>query len=207
MKLYSTTGAPNPDRVTFFLKEKGALDKVEIVEFNLMKGEHRNEAYKAVNPVQRVPSLQLDDGTVLAESRAICTYLESVFPEPNLMGTTPLERAQIEMWDRRVELMLMMGIAGWFRHGHKAAAALEPVQCKEWSELSGAATKKAADYFDKVLKETEYVAGDRFTNADITLFICMNFALYMREKLWEGREGLSRWYQAMQSHPMAVREG
>ncbi len=203
MKLYSSKGAPNPDRVTFFLKEKGKLDAVEIVEFNLIKGEHRSADYKAINPTTRVPALELDDGTVLGESRAICTYLESVFPEPNLMGKDGLERAQIEMWDRRVELMLMSSIAGWFRHGHPAAAALEPVQCKEWSELSGQATEKAANYFDRVLGETEYVAGDRFTNADITLFICMGFAQYMRFKAWEGRENLARWMELMKTRPMA----
>jgi Glutathione S-transferase len=203
MKLYSSKGAPNPDRVTFFLKEKGKLDAVEIIEFNLMKGEHRSAEYKAKNATMRVPSLELDDGTVLGESRAICTYLESVFPETNLLGRDGLERAQIEMWDRRVELMLMVPIAGWFRHGHPAATALEPVQCKEWSDMSGEATKKAADYFDKVLGQTPYVAGDRFTNADITLFICMGFAQYMRFKAWEGRENLSRWMDEMKTRPMA----
>ncbi len=203
MKLYTTTGAPNPDRVTFFLKEKGKLDAVEQIELALMEGEHRKPEYRAKNPVGRVPALELDDGTVLAESRAICTYLESVFPDPNLMGATPLETAQIEMWDRRVELMLMSSIAGWFRHGSPAAAALEPVQCKEWSEMSHEATLKTSDYFDRVLGETEFVAGDRFTNADITLFVCMNFGRYMRFKAWEGRENLTRWMDAMQSRPMA----
>ncbi|MAP93480.1 MAG: glutathione S-transferase [Ponticaulis sp.] len=202
MKLYSAKGAPNPDRVTFFLKEKGALDQVEIIELALMEGEHKKPDYRAVNELARIPSLELDDGTVLGESRAICTYLESVFPEPNLLGATPLERAQIEMWDRRVELMLMMSIAGWFRHGHPRAVALEPVQCKEWSELSAGATQKAADYFDKVLGLTEYVAGDRFTNSDIQLFISLNFARYMQAKLWEGRENLTRWYELMLTRPM-----
>lgn len=203
MKLYSTKGAPNPDRVTFFLKEKGKLDAVEIIELNLMKGEHRTDNYKSKNAAMRVPALELDDGTVLAESRAICTYLESVFPETNLMGRDALERAQIEMWDRRIELNFMSSIAGWFRHGHPAAAALEPVQCKEWSDMCGEATRKAADYFDKVLGKTDFVAGDRFTNADITLFVCMNFAQYMRFKAWEGRDNLSRWMETMKSHPMA----
>lgn len=203
MKLYTTTGAPNPDRVTFFLKEKGKLDAVEQVELQLMKGEHRTPEYRSKNPAGRVPALELDDGTVLAESRAICTYLESVFPEPNLMGANPLETAQIEMWDRRVELMLMSSIAGWFRHGSPAAAALEPVQCKEWSELSEKATYKAADYFDKVLGEQEFVAGSRFTNADITLFVSVNFGRYVRFKAWEGRQNLSRWFDQMQQRDMA----
>lgn len=206
MKLYSSKGAPNPDRVTYFLKEKGVLDKVEIVELAIMEGEHRKPEYRAVNELARIPSLELDDGTVLGESRAICTYLESVFPEPNLMGETPLERAQIEMWDRRVELMLMMSIAGWFRHGHPKASALEPVRIQEWSDLSAEQTQKTADYFDKVLGRTEYVAGERFTNSDIQLFICMNFARYMRAKLWEGRENLTRWHELMLTRPMAEKD-
>ena len=203
MKLYSAQGAPNPDRVTFFLKEKGRLDAVDIVELKLLEGDHRKDDYKQVNPLMRVPSLELDDGTVLGESRAICTYLEGLFPEPNLMGETPLERAQIEMWDRRVELMLMGSIAGWFRHGHPAAAALEPVQCKEWSALCEKATLKTADYFDRVLGETEFVAGSRFTNADITLFICMAFGRYMQFKAWDGRKNLANWYDQMKERPMA----
>ncbi|MAK60765.1 MAG: glutathione S-transferase [Ponticaulis sp.] len=206
MKLYSAKGAPNPDRVIFFLKEKSALDQVEIVELDLMQGEHQQADYKAVNWLSRVPSLELDDGTILGESRAICTYLESVFPEPNLMGGTPLERAQIEMWDRRVELMLMISIAGWFRHGHPRAVALEPIQIKDWSDLSAGQVQIAADYFDDVLSQTDYVAGDRFTNSDIQLFICMNFARYMKAKLWEGREHLTRWYERMLTRPMAERD-
>ena len=202
MKLYSANGAPNPDRVTFFLKEKGKMDAVEVVELSLLDGQHRSEDYKKVNELARVPALELDDGTILAESRAICTYLEGIFPEPNLMGDTPLEKAQIEMWDRRVELMLMMSIAGWFRHGHTKAAALEATQSKEWSDLSEAATKKACDYFDSVLSKTPFVAGERFTNADITLFVSMRFGLYMRYKCWEGRPALAKWFESMQARPM-----
>ena len=203
MKLYSAPGAPNPDRVLFFLKEKGKLDQIEMIDMNLMEGEHRSPEYKTVNSLQRVPSLELDDGTVIGESRAICTYLESVFPETNLMGETPLERAQIEMWDRRVELMLMMSIAGWFRHGNPGALALEPVQITEWSQFCEGTTKKAVDYFESVLGETEFVAGNRFTNSDIQLYICMYFGKYMRFKAWEGRPNLTRWYEAMLKRPMA----
>jgi len=202
MKLYNTAGAPNPDRVTYFLKEKGKLDAVELIELNLMEGQHRTAEYKSVNELTRVPSLQLDDGTVLGESRAICTYLEGIFPEPNLMGESPLEKAQIEMWDRRVELMLMNSIAGWFRHGSPRAVALEPNQIKPWSEVSETATKKTFDYFDRVLSEREFLAGPRFTNADITLFICVNFARYMRYQAWEGRENLTRWFEQMKTRPM-----
>lgn len=204
MKLYTTSGAVNPERVHSFLKEKGQFDALEKIELNLLEGEHKKPEYRQVNPMGKVPALVLDDGTVLSESRAICTYLESVFPEHNLMGTTPLEIAQIEMWDRRIEMSLMMSIAGWFRHGHPRAAALEPIQVKEWSELSEKGTYKSADFFDRVLGETEFVAGDRFTNADITLWTCMGFGMYMKFKAWDGRENISRWRDAMKSRAMAA---
>ena len=203
MKLFTTNGAPSPERVTFFLKEKGKLDQIELVEISLMEGEHRSDDYKKINPLRRVPTLQLEDGTLLGESRAICTYLEGEFPTPNLMGESHLERAQIEMWSRRVELMLMVSIAGWFRHGSPRAKALEPIQISEFSQLSETATKKAAAYFDKVLSESPYLAGDRFTIADIELFVCMGFGRYMKYKAWEEHPNLSRWLDEMKQRPMA----
>lgn len=203
MKLYACDGAINPDRVTHFLKEKGKLDALEIEQVVIMEGGHRSEAYRKVNPLSTVPSLQLDDGTVLTESRAICTYLEAQFPEPNLMGETALERAQIEMWDRRIEFMLMMSIAGWFRHGHPAAGHLEAKQIAEWSELNAKRVPKVADYFDSVLGKTPFVAGQRFTNADITLYLCMGFGRYMKFKAWEGRPNLEAWFRRMRERPMA----
>lgn len=203
MKLYDTAGTPNPDRVTFFLKEKGLLGSVERVHVELGQGEHKKPAFKALNPLARVPVLELDDGTIIAESRAICTYFEGVYPEPNLMGGDPKEKAIIEMWDRRVELQLMSAIAGWYRHGHPSGVALEPVQCEEWSEICEENTDTAADFFDDHLGESEYVAGDRFTIADISLYVCMRFGRYMKVSLWEDRENLSRWMEQMKARPMA----
>lgn len=202
MKLYATKGAINPDRVTYFLAAKGKLDAVDIVEINVMKGEHRSDDYKQINPLARVPSLELEDGTILTESRAICTYLEGIFPEPNLLGETPVEKAQIEMWDRRIEMMFMMSIAAWFRHGTEIAQALEPVQCKDWAELNEKQVPKIADFYDRRLGESPYVAGDRFTNADISLYLTLGFARYVRFKAVDGRPNLSRWYDEMKTHTM-----
>ncbi|CAN0591509.1 unnamed protein product, partial [Laminaria digitata] len=113
MKLYHSPMAPNPDRVVFFLRAKGKLDAVDLEEVSIMKQEHRTKEYREVSPFAQVPALVLDDGTKVTESRAICTYFENVFPEPNLMGTDAKEKALIEMWDRRVELMFMVQLATW----------------------------------------------------------------------------------------------
>ena len=203
MKLYGRSGAINPDRVTYFLAEKGKLDTVEVVEFDLMKGEHKTDPeYRKINPLRRVPALELDDGTVITESRAICTYLEGVHPEPNLMGETPLERAQVEMWDRRIEMMFMMSVAAWFRHGTDIAKALEPEQFRDWAAFNEKQVPKIADMFEARLSESPFVAGDRFTNADITLFLTLGFARYVRFKAVEGRPALGKWFETVRGRAM-----
>ena len=116
MQLYHAPKAVNPERTYNFLKAKGKLDAVEIKEISIMKGEHKSREYRELSPFAQVPVLILDDGTKITESRAICTYFEGVFPEPNLMGKDPKEKALIEMWDRRIEFMFMMQFATWFRN-------------------------------------------------------------------------------------------
>ncbi len=201
MKLYLSPRAPNPDRVKFFLREKGVLDRIEIVNVDLMKGEHRADDYKSLSPLSQVPALVLDDGLALTESRAICTYLEGEFPSPNLMGETPRERAVIEMWDRRVELLYLMSIAHWFRHGHPAALALENPQVDQWSKINEGRARKSAEFFDARLGESPFVAGDRFTIADITLFIGMGFGRVMKYEAWTDLPNLGRWMDWMSSRP------
>jgi glutathione S-transferase len=124
VKLYIAPYAPNPRRVVMFIAEKG-LDRIELVNVDLAAGAHRTEAFKRMSPLSKIPVLELDDGRALTESRAICSYLEALHPEPNLMGRDAFERAAIEMWDRRAELMLALPLMGWVRHGHEAMAYLE----------------------------------------------------------------------------------
>src|SRR6185436_2660870 len=114
IKLYVADKAPNPDRVKYFLREKGKWDAVPRVDLSIMNKEHKQPGYLALSPLNQVPALELDDGTALTESRAICTYFEGLYPEPNLMGEDFRERAHIEMWDRRVELLYLFVLAGWF---------------------------------------------------------------------------------------------
>ncbi len=131
MKLYHSPQAPNPDRVVYFLRAKGKLDAVDLEEVSIMQQEHKTAEYREVSPFSQVPALVLDDGTKITESRAICTYFEGIFPEPNLMGADPKEKALIEMWDRRVELMFFIQFATWFRNSHPAMAPLEVPQSAE----------------------------------------------------------------------------
>jgi glutathione S-transferase len=201
MKLHYAMLAPNPDRVRFFLKEKGVWDETTKVELNIIKQEHRRPEYLALSPLGHVPVLELDDGTGLTESRAICTYFEGLNPEPNLMGVDAKERAIIEMWDRRVELTYMFPIAGWFRNGHPAMAELEKPQSAEWSEISRGRAAKAIVFFDQRLGSSPYVAGDRFTIADITLHVAMGFGRVMKYRPWEEHKNLADWRERMLARP------
>jgi glutathione S-transferase len=201
MNLYHAPMAPNPDRVRFFLQEKGIWESFPKTEISIMKMEHRTPEYRAISPMGHVPVLVLDDGTGLTESRAICTYIEGLHPEPNLMGADPLERAKIEMWDRRIELTYFMQIAGWFRNSHPAMAELEKPQNPEWAATCSDRAKKVAKFFDRTLGETPHVAGDRFTIADITLHVAMGFGRLVNFKPWEEHANIAAWRERMIARP------
>lgn len=180
MKLYGTKGAPNPERVYCFLQEKSITD-IDLVSLDLFQGEHKESEYRRLSPFAQVPALELDDGLVLTESRAICRYLEGLHPEPNLMGNSSEETAFIEMWDRRIEMLWLTPLAWWLRHGHPAFSALE----KQIPELAPRG-EKGFLYFAKALnrelENRDYIAGDRFTIADITAFTTVGFARVARWK-------------------------
>ncbi len=201
MKLYYAPMAPNPDRVRFFLQEKGVWEQVPKAEVNIIKQEHKQPAYLALSPLNQVPALELDDGTALTESRAICTYFEALYPEPNLMGVDGKERAFIEMWDRRVELTYFIQLAGWFRNSHPAMAELEKPQSAEWAEICSGRVNKTAAYFDQRLGTSPYVAGDRFTIADITLHVALGFGRIVKFKPWEEHRNLAAWRDRMLARP------
>jgi len=188
MKLYTSPRTPNPRRVTMFIAEKG-ITGIEEVPLDLMAGQHRAADFLAKNPMARVPALELSDGRVLAETRAICTYLEGVQPEPNLMGEGFEERAFIEMADRRVELHLFMGIANCVRHSHPALVALENPQFPDFGAAQGAKMRETAAWLDQLLAQQPYIAGERFTIADITAFCALEFARGLM-KYRPGAEGL-----------------
>lgn len=199
MKLYHAPKAVNPERTFHFLKTKGKLDAVEIVEISIMKQEHKTPEYRALSPFSQVPVLILDDGTKITESRAICTYFEDVFPEPNLMGQDGKEKALIEMWDRRVEFMLMLQFATWFRNAHEMMAPLEKPQSAEAAAKGERNAKAFAKRLDAHLSEHEWLAADRFSIADITLYLTCGFCGVMRWKPHREHEALGRWYDAVKA--------
>ncbi|MES2149572.1 MAG: glutathione S-transferase family protein [Pseudomonadota bacterium] len=206
MKLYASGFAPNPRRVMMFIAEKG-ITGIETVLVDLGAGEHKSEAFLAINPMAKVPVLELDDGRVLAETRAICSYLEGLHPEPNLMGDGFEERAFIEMADRRAELYLLAGIANWVRHTHPGLAPLEQPQFRDFGASQGEKLRNVARWLDGELGRHAYVAGERFTIADITAFCALEFARGLM-KFKPGAEGmvhLQAWRDRIAERPSAAR--
>ena len=189
MKLYTSPRAPNPRRVSMFIAEK-CIEGVERIVDDIMAGEQRRPDFLARNPLARVPVLELDDGRVLCETRAICTYLEGLHAQPNLMGEDAEERAFIEMADRRVELHLLQGIINWVRHSHPGLAVLEQPQFAAFGAAQGEKTREFTRWLDQTLAGQPYIAGARFTIADITAFCALEFARGLM-KFRPGDEGLA----------------
>ena len=150
MKLYVAPYAPNPRRVMMFLAEKGITD-VETVSLNLQEGEHRTEEFRKKSPLSQIPVLELDDGRAITESRAICTYLEALHPEPNLMGRDAFERAIIEMWDRRMELLFSVPLMSWVRHGNPVMASIERNQSAEVASYNEGQAMRMAKWLNTEL--------------------------------------------------------
>jgi len=188
MRLFTSPRAPNPRRVLMFLHEKG-ITGIDFVPVDLNAGEHKAAAYRAKVPVARVPALELADGRVLSETRAICSYLEGLHPAPNLMGEDFEERAFIEMHDRRVEWYWLLPIANCVRHTHPGLAALEQPQFPDFGHAQGAKVRESARWMDDTLAAQPWVAGERFTIADITAFCALEFAKLM--KFSPGAEGFA----------------
>jgi len=204
MKLYTSARAPNPRRVAMFIAEKG-LDGIETVQIDLGASQHRSADYLARNPFGRVPALELDDGRILCETRAICSWLEGYAPEPNLMGDGYDERAFIEMTDRRIELHLFYGIANCVRHTHPGLAALEQPQFPEYGAAQGEKMRETALWLDQVLATQPFVAGQRFTIADITAFCALEFARGLM-RFRPGQEGMAHlqaWRDRIAERPSA----
>ena len=203
MKLYTAHRAPNPRRVLMFMHEKG-IAGVEQVTVDLNAGEHQSAAYRAKVPVARVPALELPDGRVLSETRAICSYLEGLHPAPNLMGEGFEERAFIEMHDRRVEWYWLLPIANGVRHTHPGLAALEQPQFPEFGQSQAVKVRESARWLDDTLAALRRIAGERFTIADITAFCALEFAKLM--KFNPGAEGfaaLQAWRDRVAERPSA----
>ncbi len=201
MKLYDSKTAPNPRRARIFLAEKGISVPTEQVDIGAKA--HLTAEYSAVNPLQRMPALVLDDGTVITESIAICRYFEVVQPEPPLFGTGAKEIALVEMWNRRCELNLFFGVAHVFRHTHPAMKDLEVPQVPEWANANRPRIADFLKVLDDQLKANEFVAGAHYTVADITALCAVDFMKPARVAMPEGLDNLQRWREAVSARPSA----
>lgn len=201
MKILETRTAPNPRRVRVFLAEKGIEVPFEAVD--MTKGEHKSAAFTALNKLQRVPVLVLDDGTVICESMAICRYFEELQPEPPLFGIGALGRAKVEMWQRQIELGLLAAVATAFRHLHPAMATLEVPQIAEWGEVNKPRAIAMLKLMDHQLAESRFLAGDDYSVADITAMVAIDFMKPARIPRPEGLDHLTRWYGEVSNRPSA----
>ncbi len=202
MKLFDGGRAPNPRRVRVFLAEKGI--EVPLVPIDMGALGHKGDEVTRRNPLQRLPVLELDDGTVLTESVAICRYFEETQPEPPLFGQGALGRALVEMWQRRMELNFMFPVAQAFRHIHPAMKEWEVPQVPEWGEANKPRALEFLEVLDEQLADNEFVAGDAYSIADITGLVGMEFMKPARIALPEtGLDNVKRWFGQVSERPSA----
>jgi glutathione S-transferase len=198
--LYSSKLAPSPLKVLIFLKEKGILDQVKIIDLDLGKLEHKTPEYKAIAPNSRVPALKLDNNTIILETTAICRYLESLYPEPNLFGDNPIEIASIEMWYSRVTYELMVPLMHGFRHTHPHMSQMED-QNQEYGLAQRELAVQALGIYDNIIASREYIAGERFTYADIQIVTSLQFLVRLNRLNIEDYENLNDYINQVSSRP------
>lgn len=201
MKLYDSKMAPNPRRTRIFLAEKGISVPTEQVDMTTMQ--HKTPEYTAINPLQRMPSLVLDDGTVITESIAICRYFEALQPEPPLFGTGATEIATVEMWNRRCEINFFSNVAAVFRHLHPAMKELEVPQVPAYAEAMRPRAIWFLEWADKELATREFIAGERFSVADITMLCAVDFMKPSRIAMPENLGNVKRWHAVVSARPSA----
>lgn len=202
MKLYDGGRAPNPRRVRIFLAEKGI--EVPLVPVDMGAMGHRSPEVASRNPLRRLPVLELDDGTIITESVAICRYFEETHPEPPLFGTGAVGQAKVEMWQRRMELNFLSAVASAFRHLHPAMKEWEIPQIAEWGEANKPKVLDFLAFLDSELADREFIAGDTFSIADITGMIGIDFMKPARIAVPDECANVRRWYAAVASRPSAA---
>ena len=205
MILYDCTTAPSPRRARIFAAEKGIkLDKVEV---DLAKGEHMSESFKRINPRCTVPALELEDGTVIADNLAIADYLESIQPQPALLGNTPTQRALTLQLNNRIELEGLMALAEVLRNssrGLKDRALTGPVNFAQIPALAERGRARFQYFFpmlEEQLGEQEFLLGDHFSLADISAFVTTEFARWIKEEIPQSCPRLQTWYARVKARP------
>ena len=202
MKLYGAPmPAPNPRRVRIFLAEKG-VDLAE-TPIDLRKREHKSPQHRARNSLGQVPTLELDGGTTISETVAICRYFEAIRPEPPLFGETAVEMAQVDMWVRRIEFVLMAPVGNFWRHAHPFTAALM-TQFKDFGESNREAYAGAQRWLDRELEGRTFIAGETFTMADICTLTTVDFAAWIGLPLDAERARLAAWHERVSARPSAA---
>ncbi len=200
MKIYEAKTAPNARRVRMFLAEKG-ID-IEYVQLDIATGENLSPAMRAKNVTTKVPFLELDDGTCIGESAAICRYFEELYPETPLMGTSPLEKATVEMWHRRVEFHFMTQVGMCFQHSTGYFKdRMTPVP--EYGAVAGQLALDFMAVLDQRLAESNYIAGENFSIADILALCTLDFARVMNLRMSDSQVHLARWYEQVSSRDSA----
>jgi len=209
MKLYDYAAAPNPRRVAIFLAEKGI--ELETVQVDLMAGEQKSAEFTAINPAQDVPALLLDDGTCLSQVNAICLYLEALYPDNPLFGRTPLERAQVESWNHRIQDNGIGAVGEAFRNltpGFKGRALPGPDSYEQIPELAQRGLKRTDNFFiqlDAHLANSQFIVGDYFSVADISAYMTVEFAGWIKKGIPEGCDNLQRWFDQVSARPSVKR--
>jgi glutathione S-transferase len=200
MKIYNSPVAPNPRRVRVFLAEKGVQVPYEDVDIG--KAVNRQPEFRKKNPMAGVPVLELDDGTCIAESVAICRYFEELHPEPNLFGVGAKERAEVDMWNRRMEFNLLQPIADTFRQRHEFFKG-RIRQVPEYADVQRLNAEDSLKWLDGELANRKFIAGDRFTIADITAMIAVDFGRVSKIAIQPDQKNLARWHAEVSARPSA----
>ena len=200
MKLYDASTAPNPRRVRIFLAEKGI--SVPVDQVDIVSAQNRSPEFRAKNAMGTLPVLELDDGPTIAESVAICRYFEELQPDPPLMGTDAKDRAVVEMWQRRMEFELFLPITQVFRNGHAFFKGRIP-QVPEYGEVCRKHAEQRLEWLDGVLADRPFVAGERYTIADITALCAIDFGRVSNIRVTPEQPNLARWHAAVSSRPSA----
>ena len=202
MKLYGAPmPAPNPRRVRIFLAEKG-VDLPE-TPIDLRKREHKSPEHRARNSLGQVPTLELDDGTTISETVAICRYFEEIHPDPPLFGRTAIEKAQIDMWVRRIEFVLMAPVGNFWRHAHPFTAALL-TQFRDFGQSNREAYAGAQRWLDRELEGKTFIVGEAYTMADICALTTVDFAAWIGLPLDAERANLAAWHERVSARPSAA---
>ncbi|MBX2870040.1 MAG: glutathione S-transferase [Acidiferrobacterales bacterium] len=202
MKIYDFEELPNPARVRIALAEKGVTDQIQFVKVNVPEGEHRKPEFLSKNPSSAVPVLELDDGTCICECTAITEYIDHEFDGIRLTGQSPKERAVVHMMQRRAEQKLMDAVGTYFHHATPGLGAeIEGYQNAEWGEKEKENAVAGMQYFDSVLSDSEFVAGDNFSMADITVFAGLGFADFAKIEIPSEYHHLAAWRDRIAKRP------